>query len=71
MAKSKVRFSLELSGQANVMLEGLAKTTGSTKTEVIRKAVALLQVASEAKEKGNSLAVVDDKNRVIHSIIGL
>jgi predicted DNA-binding protein len=71
VAKSRVRFSLELSGRSNEVLEGLAKVTGSTKTEIIRKAVAFLEVAFDAKEKGNFLAVVDSKNRVISLIVGL
>jgi predicted DNA-binding protein len=71
MAKSKVRLSLELTEKASEVLDGLAKDTGNTKAEVIRKGIALFDVATEAKENGNSLAVVDNKNRVLHLIIGL
>ena len=67
----KVRFTLELSGTANEKLEQLARASGGNKSEVLRKAIALLEIAADAQEKGQRLAVADKNNAVVHTIIGL
>jgi hypothetical protein len=67
----KVRFTLELTGKANEKLEQLARSSGGNKSEVLRKAIALLEVAAEAEDNGQHLAVANKNNEVVHTIIGL
>lgn len=69
--RAKVRFTIELSGSANDALEHLAEASGGNKSEVLRKAIALLEVAATAKKKGHRLAVADENSRIVHTIIGL
>lgn len=59
ITSKKVRLSLEVSSELNELLERLARETGSTKSEVLRKAIALIDVAVEAKEQGQRLYVSD------------
>ena len=54
-----VRLSLEVSSELNELLERLVRETGSTKSDVLRKAIAPIDVAVEAKERGLRLYVSD------------
>lgn len=66
-----VRVSLDMSPEANDLLESLASLHGTTKSQILRRAVALYHVASEANSLGNRLAVVDKDKKVVSEIIGL
>jgi len=66
-----VRLSLDLSPELNETLENLAAATYCTKSEVMRKAIALIEVAVRARTQGKKLAVVDRDQPVATEIIGL
>jgi hypothetical protein len=66
-----VRVSLDMSPEANDLLESLASLHGTTKSQILRRAVALYHVASEASASGNRLAVVDKDKKVVSEIVGL
>jgi hypothetical protein len=53
------------------MLEKLAEENGTNKSEILRKALALFEVANEAKEQGNKLGVVSKDRQVLAEIVGL
>jgi predicted transcriptional regulator len=55
--RAKVRLSLDVSPELNDLLEQLARETHATKSDVLRKAIALMDVAVEAKERGQKLYV--------------
>jgi hypothetical protein len=57
--RAKVRLSLDVSPELNDLLEELARETHATKSEVLRKAIALMDVAVEAKGHGQKLYVSD------------
>jgi predicted transcriptional regulator len=67
----KVRLSLDVSPETNIRLDALAGKLGGSKSEVLRKAIALIEVATEAKEKGQRLALADSDNKVVTNIVGL
>lgn len=52
------RMTLDLTGDVDSRLTEIAARSGISKTEAIRRALALLSVADDAKSTGNSLAVV-------------
>lgn len=69
---SKVKMTLEMSEELNEVLEELAKELSTTKSEVVRKALALMEVATAAKKKDQMLGVVSKKDdRLVSRIIGL
>lgn len=70
-AKEKVRLSLDISPELNTLLEQLAASTGSTKSEVLRKAIALMEVAVEAKRQGKKLGIAERDQQLATEIIGL
>ncbi len=70
-ANDKVKLSLFVSAQLNETLENLARESGSTKSDVLRKALALLEVASEARRDGKRIGILTTDRQVITEIVGL
>jgi hypothetical protein len=70
-ANDKIRLSLEVSADLNRTLEELADFYGGTKSEVLRKAIALVQVAKDAKENSQTLGVLDKDSHLVTRIIGV
>lgn len=68
----KVKMTLEMSAELNQVLEQLAESLGTTKSDVVRKALVLMEVASAAKSKGQTLGVVTkDEGKLVTQIVGL
>lgn len=70
-SNDKVKLSLIVSEQLNETLENLAHESGSTKSDVLRKALALLEVASEARRDGNRIGVLTTDRQVLTEIVGV
>lgn len=68
---AKVRLSLDVSPELNQKLDQLAEDTHSSKSDILRKAITLMGVAVEAKQKHQKLGIVDDKNHLVQEIIGV
>lgn len=56
----RVRITLDLTGELNQKLESLADGEGATKAAILRKAIALMQIAVDAKAEGKQLAIIDE-----------
>jgi hypothetical protein len=67
----KVRITLDLSPEMNRTLEELVTTSGTSKSDILRKAIALIEVAMDARSRGQSLALSDKEDRVVTKIVGL
>jgi ATP-binding cassette subfamily B protein len=52
-------------------LNALAEESGGTKTEFLRKAIALAEAAVEARKNGNQVAIVDKSRKVVTTVVGL
>jgi len=70
-SKATVKMSLHLSPETNDTLEQLSKDNHITKSELLRKALALIDVALKNKEKGNHLIIADKNDKKISEILGL
>lgn len=70
MSKRNVRLSLDVSSELNDALEEVASETQSTKSDVLRKSIALFEMAIREKKQGNHLGVFDDKQKIVKEIIG-
>lgn len=58
------RVNFEVSQELDETLERLVQETSSaSKSEVLRRAIALMSVASQAKQKGEKV-IIADSNRV-------
>ncbi len=67
----KVRLNLQISSDLNKQLEEIADSSGSTKTDVIRQALALMKVAHNARKTGKHLGLVGDAGKLDTEIVGL
>jgi predicted transcriptional regulator len=74
MAKTNekpVRLSLEISPALNATLDELAGRTHATKSEILRKAIALMEVAVDAKASGRKFGVANDGQELATEIVGI
>jgi predicted transcriptional regulator len=69
--KETVRLSLTLSPELNDRLEQLATSSHTTKTEILRKAIALYDVVAEAKTEKKRFGILDKNKNVLTEIVGI
>ncbi len=71
MSSATVKMSLHLSPDTNKILEKLCEDNHLTKSDLLRRSLALMEVALKYKKKGGHLIVVDDDNNKMSEIVGL
>lgn len=69
--KEKVRLSLIVSPELNDTLNELAHKLGGTKSDVLRRAIALMEVMVDAKEQGKKIGIADKDQPLATEIIGI
>ena len=69
--KETVRLSLDISPELNKLLKKLADATGGTKSDVLRKSIALMEVLVEAKRQGKKFGIAEKDQPLATEIIGL
>jgi hypothetical protein len=62
------RINLSLAPRQNASLNAMAKETGLPRTELVRHAIALLNVAMKARSKGFDIAMINDQDDVVAHI---
>jgi predicted transcriptional regulator len=67
----RVRLTIDVTDELNERLDLLADELGGSKADVFRKAIALVEVALNAKREGKRIAVLDQRDRVVTTIVGL
>ena len=68
---NRVRLNLVITRKLDETLERLANANGTNKSEILRKALALFEVANEARERGNKLGILSKDRQVLTEIVGL
>lgn len=71
MSADKVRLSLDVSPELNRTLDELAMKIHGTKSDVLRKAIVLMELAVQAKDQQQKLGIIDKDRQVITEIVGL
>lgn len=66
-----VRLNLDLSPELYETLNNIAQQINGDNAEVLLKAIALLEVAVEAKQKGKHIWIADDNQNLETEIIGI
>jgi hypothetical protein len=69
--KESIRLSLDLSPKTNAVLERLAGDVGVSKADVLRRSIALMKFAVEAKNQNRRLGAVDKDGNLVTEIVGL
>jgi predicted transcriptional regulator len=67
----KTQLIIDVSPELNEALENLADNANLTKSEILRRAIALMKVAAQAQEKGQKLVVIDQDQKAITEIVGI
>ena len=65
------RLLMEVSPELVELLDKLAAKSQTTRTEVLRKAIALLDVSAQAKDRGQKIGILDEKDKLIQEIVGI
>jgi predicted transcriptional regulator len=66
-----IRLSLSVSPELNARLDQLALKSHSSKSEILRKAIALFDVAAEAKAENKRIGILDQNKQLLTEIVGL
>jgi predicted transcriptional regulator len=66
-----VRLSLSVSPELNERLEQLAAASHTTKSEILRKAIALFDVVAEAKAEKKRFGLLDQNKQLVTEIVGI
>lgn len=68
----KVRMTLDLTPELDKSLGEIAVRERISKSDVLRRALALVLVANEAKSEGRALGIINrKKNTVVREIVGV
>ena len=68
--EKKVRVNFDVSASVNKTLNRLVDQLGMTKAELLRRAIDLMELALDEKDKGNRLVIADKDQRIITRIVG-
>ncbi len=69
--REAIRLSLAVSPELNDRLEQLATSGHMSKSEVLRKAIALFDVVAEAKSEKKRFGILDQDKRLLTEIVGI
>ena len=67
----KVRLSIEIPIEVNKMLEEIAQHLGSSKTEVIKRSLALTEAAHKARRENKIVGVLTSDRQLEKEFIGI
>jgi predicted transcriptional regulator len=68
--KERIRLNLSVSPELNDTLEHLAEASDATKTDILRRAIALFDVISQAKREKKRIGIFDEQKHLETEIVG-
>lgn len=68
---SSVKLSLHISDEANELMEEVCKENLLTKSEFLRRAMALMIYTMNYKKKGGHIAVLDKDDNKLADVVGI
>jgi metal-responsive CopG/Arc/MetJ family transcriptional regulator len=66
-----VRLNVNITEKLNDRLDELAQLSGSSKSDLLRKAIALMDLAVTEKNRNNHLSVTNSDGKVLREIVGV
>lgn len=69
--ENSVSMTLEVSQALNEKISNLAQVNGTSPDTVLLKALALYDVASDAKRKNQHISILDAEQRVVAEVVGV
>lgn len=68
---TRIRLNVDISSDLNTRLEDMARGAHTTKSELLRKAIALFDVALSENKQNHRLGILDSNGRVLREIVGI
>jgi hypothetical protein len=65
------RLMMEVSPELVELLDKLAERSHTSRIEILRKAIALLDVSIQAKDEGQKIGILDKDDKLIQEIVGI
>jgi hypothetical protein len=69
--KTRVRLSLDISQELNQLLERLSSEADSSKSDILRKGIVLMEVFVTARKQGKKFGVAERDQALVTEIVGL
>lgn len=66
-----VSLSLNMSPELNAKLEKMSADSHTDKTDILKKAIFLLDIAMDNTKRGNKIAILDQENHKVGDITGV
>jgi len=70
-AADRVRLSVEMSPEMNEKLTELSRKIHGSKSDVLRRALVLMDVAVRARDEGHKLGVASQDQTLLTEIVGI
>lgn len=66
-----VRLNVNITKEMDSRLNELAEAKGMTKSDMLRRALALFDLVANESNKGNKLAITSDSHEVLRELVGV
>lgn len=66
----RIRLTLDVTPQMKEVIDTLADQVGTTQSDILRRAIALLKAVKEAEAKGEGTAAIAKGDRVVVRLVG-
>jgi hypothetical protein len=66
-----VKMLLNISPKLADKLEKMSEESHSSKSDVLHKAIYLMDIAIDSKKQGNKIAIVNKEGKLINGILGI
>lgn len=71
MSQPSIRLSLDVSPELNNLLDKMAQKIHTSKGDVLRRSIALMEIAVNEREKGNHVGILNQEQQLVTEIVGL
>lgn len=71
VARETLRMNVQISKELTELIDAIADDASANRSEVIRQALALMEVAHKAKQSGKHIGIVSDPSKLEREIIGI
>ena len=66
-----IRLNVNITDELNRRVDSMSEKSGSSKSDLLRKAIVLMDLAVNESAKGNVLAVADKNHQILREIVGV
>lgn len=66
-----IKLSLNFSTETNQILEQMSEESHVSKSDILRRSIALMKYALDAKKEGKKLGKINENGEVVSELIGL